>query len=66
MIKKTTRFISLLDNQTKKKLLLNKFKNFKFMQLEKSLIRYFDWIKELPINANLKKFHPLERKRNRK
>jgi UDP-glucose 4-epimerase len=44
------------------KLLLNKFKNFEFMELEKSLTRYFNWIKKIPINANLKKFHPLERK----
>lgn len=46
------------------KLLSKKFKNFQFIQLEKSLIKYFNWIKELPINSNLRKFHPFEKKRN--
>jgi UDP-glucose 4-epimerase len=41
--------------------LLKKFKSFKFSNFKRSLIRYFDWIKILPLKNNLKNHHPFKK-----
>lgn len=40
------------------KYLKSKFKNYKFMTLEKGLKLYFKWINSVPKTRNLKKYHP--------
>jgi len=44
------------------KYLKQKFNNFNFTPLSTGLKMYFKWIKILPINKSLKKFHPLNLK----
>ena len=39
--------------------LKKKFNNYNFLTLKNSLIRYFKWIKKIPINKDLRKYHPL-------
>lgn len=41
--------------------LKKKFNNYNFLTLKNSLIKYFKWIRKLPINKDLKKYHPLKR-----
>lgn len=40
------------------KYLKSKFKNYRFISLERGLRLYFNWIKTLPKVKNLKKYHP--------
>jgi UDP-glucose 4-epimerase len=41
--------------------LKKKFNNYNFMTLKQSVIKYFEWIKKIPISSNLKKYHPLKK-----
>ena len=40
------------------KYLKSKFKNYKFIPLEKGLKLYFEWIKKVPVVKDLRKYHP--------
>lgn len=42
-------------------LLKRKFKNYKFIPLQKGLKIYFNWIKSVPVVKNLKNYHPLKK-----
>jgi len=42
--------------------LKKKFNNYNFLTIKNSLIKYFKWINKLPINKDLKKYHPLKPK----
>ncbi len=42
--------------------LKNKYKDLKFMKLEKSIEKYFKWINTLAKGSNLSKSHPLEKR----
>ena len=42
------------------KYLLEKFKNYRFVKLEKGLEKYFQWINRLPKNKKLNKYHPFK------
>ena len=42
------------------KYLKSKFKNYKFISLEKGLKLYFKWIKKVPIVKDLRKYHPFK------
>ena len=39
--------------------LKKKFNNYNFLTIKNSLIKYFKWINKIPVNKNLKKYHPL-------
>lgn len=39
--------------------LKKKFYNYNFLTLKDSLTRYFKWIKKIPVNKDLRKYHPL-------
>jgi len=41
--------------------LKKKFNNYNFMTLKQSVIKYFEWIKKIPISSNLKKYHPFKK-----
>ncbi len=45
------------------KYLKSKFKNYKFISLEKGLKLYFNWINTVPKVKNLKKYHPFQFKK---
>ena len=42
------------------KYLKSKFKNYKFISLEKGLKLYFKWIKKVPVVKDLRKYHPFK------
>ena len=42
------------------KYLKSKFKNYKFISLEKGLKLYFKWIKKVPVVSDLRKYHPFK------
>ena len=42
------------------KYLKSKFKNYKFISLEKGLRLYFKWIKKVPVVKDLRKYHPFK------
>ena len=42
------------------KYLKSKFKNYKFISLEKGLKLYFKWIKKVPVVTDLRKYHPFK------
>ena len=42
------------------KYLKSKFKNYRFISLEKGLKLYFKWIKKVPVVKDLRKYHPFK------
>ena len=41
-----------------------KFNNYKFISLKKGMILFFEWINKIPIQNNLKNYHPFRIKKN--
>jgi UDP-glucose 4-epimerase len=44
------------------KYLRRKFKNYKFIDINKGIKKYFYWINSVPVTKNIDKFHPLKKR----
>ena len=42
--------------------LKSKFKNYKFLDINKGIKKYFDWINSIPVKKNIDNFHPFKKR----